>query len=185
LPAALYFCLASQGIYGKGSLDLTRMLLSKMEGASYMDTLNRIFRSKMERLVPLNDIDKLMILALEGSKQQRIQAYLQLANIVVDLLPDPYVFKESYRDRIIECALVGTTDSEIEIRYVAKLAAAQQMISIVPRSSKFEIQLKELVNLIRDKIDSDLYVRPSSLNDEQVDRITSLINVVIKLERTI
>lgn len=150
-----------------------------------MDMLNRIFRAKMERLVPQNDIDKLMILAREGSKQQRIQAYLQLANIVVDLLPEPSVFKESYRDRIIECALVGTTDNEIEIRYVARLAAAQQLINIVPPGSKFEVQLKNLINLIRDKIDSSLYVRPDSLNNEQMDRIKSLIDVVAKSERTI
>ncbi len=140
-----------------------------------MSMLYRIFRSKMERLVPQNDIDKLMVLAREGSKQERIQAYLQLANVVVDLLPEPSAFRESYRNRIIECATDGILDSDVEIQCVAELAAAQQLVQIVPSNSTIATELKNLLNLLRDRIDSFLYNRPTNLSKEQADRVGSIV----------
>jgi hypothetical protein len=101
--------------------------------------------------------------------------YLQLANVVVDLLPEASIFKESYHNKIIECAVDGIADSDIDIQVVARLAAAQQLIQIVPSNSTFEIQLNNVIKLMRDKIDSYLYKRPVNLNNEQTDRISSII----------
>jgi hypothetical protein len=142
-----------------------------------MSILDRISKSKVERLLPRfqNDIDKLIVLAREGNKPQRMLGYLQLANVVVDLLPEASIFKESYHNTIIECAVAGIADSDVDIQVVARLAAAQQLVQIVPVNSTFHIQLNNVIKLMRDKIDSSLYKRPVNLNNEQTDRISSLI----------
>jgi hypothetical protein len=163
--------LSSEGAYFKSSSAIG----FKFKGECLMGLLDKIIRSKIKRLIPQSDIDKLMILAREGNNQQRIQAYLQLSNITVDLLSEPAVMREAYRARIIQCATASINDDDLGIQSAAKLAVAQQLLQVVPHDSSTESELKRVTNLLRDKLTSLKCGTRKHLSQDEEGTINSLI----------
>lgn len=54
-----------------------------------MSMIDRIVKSKVERHMPRNEITRLIDKAKGGTERERVQAYLQLSSVVVDLLQIP------------------------------------------------------------------------------------------------
>ncbi|MCE5243027.1 MAG: hypothetical protein ABFD98_16495 [Syntrophobacteraceae bacterium] len=92
-----------------------------------MSMIDRIVKSKLERHMPKNEISRLIDRANGGTENERVQAYLQLSSVVVDLLHEPKPMRESYRSDILDCALSGMHDSSVSVQTAAKLAAAYQL----------------------------------------------------------
>ena len=143
-----------------------------------MSMIDRIVKSKLERHKPRNEITRLIDRAKGGTESERVQAYLQLSNVVVDLLPVPKPMRESYRGDIFDCALSGIRDSSISVQTAAKLAAAYQLAHMAPGGNGFSAELQDRIVHLTKELEPFLRNRPKPVGSIKAELIRSMLDLL-------
>ncbi len=143
-----------------------------------MSMIERIVKSKLDRHMPRNEIDRLLDKAKGGSESERIQAYLQLANVIVDLLPEPKPMRESYRKEILDCALSGIRDSSISVQIAAKLAAAYQLVHLNSGEKNIDAELRDRIVRLTEELEPFLRNRSNPANGINVESIRFMLGML-------
>lgn len=143
-----------------------------------MSMIDRIVRSKIKRHLPKTEIVRLIDMARAGSENERVQAYLQLSSVVVDLLPEPKPMRESYRNDILDCALSGMRDGSISVQTAAKLAAAHQLVQINPVGDSFGTEIRDRIVRLSEELEPFLRNRSGAANGIEAESVRSLLDAI-------
>ncbi len=143
-----------------------------------MSMIDRIVKAKLERHMPKNEITRLIDKAERGSENERVQAYLQLSNIIVNLLPEPKPMREAYRNDILQCVLSGIRDSSISVQTAAKLAAAYQLAHLNSGGSSIGPELRDKIIRLTEELEPFLRNRSNPANGIEAESIRSVLDSI-------